>query len=128
LKPEAARPVVRFLVSFPKEQEVDADLLGVSFAPVTRRHAVGICRIGVERTAKALPPFARPDQRRTAAASAKRVMNPTFSPDGQSVVFSAPIGILKVVSLAGGPPIVLTDSAIPAVQASWGQDGWVLLR
>jgi len=124
LRPEAARPVVRFLVSFPKEQEVDADLLGVSFA--LSPDGTRLVYVGSESSGQPKLFLRSLDQINAAPLPvSERVMNPTFSPDGQSVVFSAPIGILKVVSLAGGPPIVLTDSAIPAVQASWGQDGWV---
>ena len=124
LKPEAARPVVRFAVSFPKGQEISADPVGVSFAlspDGTRLVYVGWGTSGQPQL------FLRSLDQINAVPLpvSERVLNPTFSPDGQSVVFSAPVGILKVISLAGGPPIVLTDSAIPALQASWGPDGWV---
>jgi len=124
LRPEAARPVVRFAVSFPKGQEIPTDGVGVSFAlspDGTRLVYVGLGTSGQPQL------FLRPlDQiNATPLSVSERGSNPTFSPDGQSVLFSAPVGILKVVSLAGGPPIVLTDSAVPAVQASWGPDGWV---
>src|SRR5882672_3449473 len=124
LKPEVARPVARFALTFPKGQEVATDQPGVHLAlspDGTRLVYMGSGTSGQPQL------FLRPlDQiNATPLSVSERGSNPTFSPDGQSVVFSAPVGILKVVSLAGGPPIVLTDSAVPAVQASWGPEGWV---
>jgi serine/threonine-protein kinase len=124
LRPERTRPVARFALTFPKGQEVATDQPGVHLAlspDGTRLVYMGSGTSGQPQL------FLRPlDQiNATPLSVSERGSNPTFSPDGQSVVFSAPVGILKVVSLAGGPPIVLTDSAVPAVQASWGPDGWV---
>jgi len=124
LRPEEARPVLRFAVSFPKGQEISTGVVGVSFAVSPDGTRLVYTGSGTGGQPQLL--LRSLDQINAAPLPiSERVINPTFSPDGQSVVFSAPVGILKVVSLAGGPPIVLTDSAVPAVQASWGSDGWV---
>ena len=51
---------------------------------------------------------------------------PFFSPDGESVAFGAfPEGILKKVSLSGGPPLPITD--VPDLRnASWGGDDTIV--
>ena len=53
---------------------------------------------------------------------------PTFSPDGQHVAFltTAPF-TLKVISLAGGPPITVTDTGLGPAGASWGPDGYLFV-
>ena len=52
--------------------------------------------------------------------------NPEFSPDGNRIAFvgGSPRAI-KVVSLGGGTPAVLTDSLVDLGGISWGSDGYI---
>jgi eukaryotic-like serine/threonine-protein kinase len=50
--------------------------------------------------------------------------NPSFSPDGKKVVFMQQSRV-SVVDLAGGPPTLLTDSAVGVPGVDWGPDGWI---
>jgi serine/threonine-protein kinase len=54
-------------------------------------------------------------------------INPVFSPEGDRVAFMdrAAGGKIKVVSLAGGPPVPITDSAVGAPGVAWGPDGFI---
>jgi Tol biopolymer transport system component/tRNA A-37 threonylcarbamoyl transferase component Bud32 len=52
--------------------------------------------------------------------------NPSFSPDGRRLAFvSGTPRAVRVVSLAGGPPIALTDSLVDRGGLAWGYDGYV---
>jgi serine/threonine-protein kinase len=54
--------------------------------------------------------------------------NPFFSPDGSRVGFVTTTNnprAVKVVSLAGGPPLTITDSLVDLGGASWGRDGYI---
>jgi len=53
---------------------------------------------------------------------ARRISDPSVSPDGKSVVFSA-LGRLWVMGLAGGAPHRLTDADVGEFQPSWSPDG-----
>jgi serine/threonine-protein kinase len=54
-------------------------------------------------------------------------MTPFFSPDGQHVGFLTlkTIPELRIVSVNGGPSIIVTDSLISVAGASWGRDGFI---
>jgi serine/threonine protein kinase len=53
-------------------------------------------------------------------------INPSFAPDGKRIAFvSGTQRALKVVSLAGGPAQVLTDSLVDLGGVSWGADGYI---
>ncbi len=54
-------------------------------------------------------------------------INPAFSPDGARIAFMDRVanGEIKVVSLTGGAPVPITDSAVGAPGISWGYDGFV---
>jgi serine/threonine protein kinase/Tol biopolymer transport system component len=57
----------------------------------------------------------------------ERAVNPAISPNGRSVAFMdrASGGTIKVVSLAGGPPITVTDSVVGLPGLAWGSDGFI---
>jgi Tol biopolymer transport system component len=54
-------------------------------------------------------------------------INPAISPDGKHVAFMDRVGsgAIKVVSLAGGTPISITDSVVGAPGITWGTDGFI---
>ena len=55
-------------------------------------------------------------------------INPAVSPNGKHVAFMdrvGPGGAIKVISLAGGPPLTVTDSAVGVPGMAWGSDGFI---
>ena len=54
-------------------------------------------------------------------------INPAISPDGKRVAFMDRVsgGHIKVVSLAGGPSVSITDSVVGAPGVAWGSDGFI---
>ncbi|MEE8362052.1 MAG: protein kinase, partial [Gemmatimonadales bacterium] len=48
-----------------------------------------------------------------------------FGPDGANVGFLTNVGEIKVVSLAGGPPIKITDEEVGLDGATWSDDGFI---
>ncbi len=63
----------------------------------------------------------------TPLAGTENAMNPSLSPDGTRIAFittTAPRA-LKVVPLAGGPVLTLTDSLVDNGGVSWGYDGYI---
>ncbi|MGH7531873.1 MAG: hypothetical protein ACREL4_01165 [Gemmatimonadales bacterium] len=54
-------------------------------------------------------------------------LNPSFSPDGKRIVFAAGASYtIKVVSVAGAPPITLaTPGPGSGGGTAWGRDGWI---
>ena len=64
----------------------------------------------------------------TELAGTDGAFNPFFSPDGLQVGFqSRPAGNteIKVASLAGGPPRLVTSTGVGGPGASWGYDGFI---
>ncbi|MFN2316699.1 MAG: protein kinase [Gemmatimonadales bacterium] len=63
----------------------------------------------------------------TAVPGTDGAINPAFSPDGTRIAFMdrASNGTIRVVSLAGGAPVSITDSAVGAPGISWGYDGFI---
>jgi serine/threonine-protein kinase len=122
LRPEPPRQVARFNVALPEGQGITN-----RFGPTTAVSPDGsrIVYVGPSETAPVqlwLRPIDQLDGiplPGTAGAFA-----PFFSPDGQSVAYFtiSPL-TLRVISLAGGPPLtVVSDSVIP-VGGDWGEDG-----
>jgi serine/threonine-protein kinase len=54
-------------------------------------------------------------------------INPAFSPDGKHVAFMDRVGgaQIKVVSLAAGSTVAITDSAVGLPGVAWGFDGFI---
>jgi Tol biopolymer transport system component/tRNA A-37 threonylcarbamoyl transferase component Bud32 len=122
LRPAPPARLARFSVTLPKGQEV-ADLPS---SPTIALSPDGSRLVYVGAAASGQPQLLlRPLDQLTVTPipGTERAQVPFFSSDGKSVAFFSPFTVLKVVSLAGGPPLTLTDSA--AGSGSWGADGWI---
>ena len=63
----------------------------------------------------------------TPLAGTENAANPSVSPDGTRIAFLASTSqrALKVVPIAGGPVLTLTDSLVDFGGVSWGSDGYI---
>jgi serine/threonine-protein kinase len=122
LRPAPPPMVARFAVALPEGQDV-AGRFGstVAISPDGSRFVyVGPGEGGTPQL------WLRPVDRLagTPIPGTSGAYSPFFSPDGQSVAFFVVPLALRVVSLAGGPPVTLTDSS-PPIGGSWGPDGMI---
>ena len=58
-------------------------------------------------------------------AATEGASGPSFSPDGQWILFWAP-DALKKVAVSGGPPVVVAEATGPVVGASWGANDTIV--
>jgi serine/threonine-protein kinase len=115
--------VTRFMVALPAGQGV-SNRFGTTMAisPDGSRFVyVGPGEAGVQLWLRSMN-----DLNATPLPGTTGASSPFFSPDAQSVAFflTSPSLQLRVVSLAGGPPLTLADSATP-LGGSWGRDGYL---
>jgi serine/threonine protein kinase/Tol biopolymer transport system component len=121
-RPEVPAPQhARFTLELPNDARVNTTLVGRSFAfspdGSTLAYVGGAnSALYVRRLDELLP-------RRVAGTEG--ASNPQFSADGNSIAFviGPPNGPVMKVSLSGGAPVVITDSA---GRFSWGPDGSVV--
>jgi serine/threonine-protein kinase len=123
LRPEPPKQVARFNIALPEEQAPAGRFgPGAALSP-DGSHLV---YVGPSETSPG-ELWLRPiDQlEATRLPGTVNAFAPFFSPDGQSVAYNtgAPIA-LRVISLAGGPPLTVSDSAFP-LGGDWGEDGWL---
>jgi serine/threonine-protein kinase len=52
---------------------------------------------------------------------------PFFSPDGKQIAYTNQVFELKMVPVAGGAPVTITDSVISRAQGTWSSDGYIYL-
>jgi Tol biopolymer transport system component len=115
----APKPVSRLTIVLPRGQRLAGTLVG---SPVALSHdgthLAYVAREGVEQRL-----YLRSMDSQTAApiAGTQGAVTPSFSPDGQWLIFFAD-GKLKKISVNGGSALTLGDSVLPA-GASWSSQG-----
>ncbi len=124
LRPAPAQPVSRFSLSLPATealQPVPNPAAGrVAISPEGRR----LVYLGPGESGSRLW-LRRLDQlRATPISGTEGGTSPFFSPDGRQLGFITRGRSVRIVSLEGGPPLTLTDSA-NTTGGDWGADGYV---
>jgi serine/threonine protein kinase/Tol biopolymer transport system component len=123
-RPAPAPTVARYLVELAEGQ----DLSGTPWS----RLAVSpdgsrLVYVGDAERGTRLFVRTRDQLKATAIPGTEGAINPAFSPDGDRIAFMDRVaeGHIKVVSLAGGPAVAITDSAVGAPGLTWGHDGFI---
>ncbi len=121
LSPEPPRPVIRYSMALPEGEESGPTLLS-RFVLSPDGESFVYVGTGNQGTTQLLI-RSRDQLHATALPGTETGRNPFFSPDGARVGFTAmqPTAV-KVISLSGGPPITVADSAVALSGASWGPD------
>jgi eukaryotic-like serine/threonine-protein kinase len=116
LEPDPPKPVVRYVLGMDTSEVITGGLRRVALSPDGELLAYSLA-----------PDFSlhlrRRDQLRgTIVPGATDAYSPFFSPDGKKIGYLSPPSHLKVVSVNGGPPVVISDSILGAGGA-FGPDG-----
>ena len=113
-------PISRYSMVLPAGQGITSFFAGIALSPDGSR----LVYQGENETGQAQLWVRRRDQlQATLLTGTQGALSPFFSPDGESVGFTS--GGLKVVSLRGGPPLLVTDSLVGGAGGSWGRDGFI---
>jgi Tol biopolymer transport system component len=121
LRPAPPRAVSRFTVALPEGQNV-ANRFGYTIALAPAGDKLVYAGPGSGSPQLWLRPM---DQlSATPIPGTSSPTSPFMAPDGQSVAFFGSGNRLQVVSLTGGPPVTLTDSATN-FGGSWSRDGYL---
>jgi Tol biopolymer transport system component len=121
LKPTPARSVTRFRVTLPESSQfTNTGRLLVALSPDGANLVYVADQRLFLRPLSGLEPRVIPGSENPAG-----VLNPVFSPDGQSLAFwSAADSTLKRIAVSGGAPITICAATGP-YGISWGDDGIV---
>lgn len=116
LKPEPPKPVVRYVLGMDSTEIIGGGLRRVALSPDGNLLAYSL-----------LPDFnlhvRRRDQLRgTIVPGASDAHSPFFSQDGSKIGYLSSPALLKVVSVSGGPPVLISDS-IAGAGGAFGPDG-----
>jgi len=126
-RPRPERPVVRYHLGIPDDQEVSAGppMLGgrLALSPDGRRFAY----VGTMGSAGAYQLWMRERDELSARPipGTENGRRPFFSPDGSRLGYFTASQTLRVVSLTGEPPRTLNDSDLSATIAVWGEDDYI---
>jgi serine/threonine protein kinase len=125
-RPDVPRGVTRLSVALPDSQRI---VYGESFSRLALS-ADGrmLAYVGPGASASSARLWVRrlDELRATSLPGTDGAANPAFSPDGKRIAFvSGPPWSVRVVPVAGGPPVTLTDSGVGRGGLSWGSDGYI---
>ena len=119
LRPTEPRAVTRFAYDLPASHQLRATTRAVfAVSPDGRRFVYNTTEGLYLRSMDAL-------EARLLPGTEEQVINPVFSPDGQSLAYYVAPGQLKRLALSGGAPVVLGEVTTPP-GASWEADGTIL--
>ena len=123
IRPAAPLPVARYRVELPNGQELSSTLWSrLSVSPDGSR----LVYVGNSNASSRLFVRTRDQLDATALPGTDGAINPAISPNGTSVAFMDRVnGDIKVISLAGGAPVIITDSLVGAPGVAWGSDGYI---
>jgi serine/threonine-protein kinase len=123
-RPGPPAPVTRYGVALPTGQELARSPWSrLAVSPDGSR----LVYVGNSEQGTQLYVRARDGLESTALPGTQDAINPALSPDGARVAFMDRVGRgnIKVVSLTGGLPVTITDSAVGVPGISWGFDGFI---
>ena len=123
-RPDPPAPVTRYGVALPAGQELARSPLSrLAVSPDGSR----LVYVGTSGQGTQLYVRARNGLESTALPGTEDAINPAISPDGARVAYMDGVGNghIKVVSLTGGLPVTITDSAVGVPGVSWGFDGFI---
>ena len=118
------KPVSRYSLAMPADQALASHIWSrVAIAPDGEK----MVYIGTTEQGPRLFVRERDQLRATQLPGTEDAVNPFFSPDGRRVGFFTTISPRKIraVSIAGGPPTTIVDSAVGLPGATWGHDGYI---
>jgi eukaryotic-like serine/threonine-protein kinase len=121
---EPPRPVVRYSMALPVSEQLGFERGSrVAIAPDGSRMVyIGASQAGVQLWVR------RRDQLTAQLVpSTVGVSHVFFSPDGTRIGYlaSEPASTIRVATLGGGPPLLVTDSAVGLDGATWSADGYL---
>jgi Tol biopolymer transport system component len=121
LRPGPPQPVSRYAVEVPPEHRVTQSFWSpIAVSPDGER----LVYVGETDRGPMLFVRARDQLEPVEIPGTEGAYNPFFSPDGQRVGFMTDQEI-KVVSLAGAPPITVTNESVGGPGATWAPDGYI---
>ncbi len=116
LKLEPPKPVVRYVLGMDSTEVIGGGLRRVALSPDGNLLAYSLLPeldLHVRR---------RDQLRGTIVPGASGAFSPFFSQDGGKIGYLSQPGMLKVVSVSGGPPVLISDS-IASAGGAFGPDG-----
>ncbi len=121
-RPDAPRPVVRYELGQADAERFlpGSDIVRLAISSDGNRLAyVGPAQSGTQLWLRE-----RNQLRATPIPSTDNARNPAFSPTGGQLAFFDGARI-RVISLDGGPPVTVADSAVLAGGVAWSDDGFI---
>ncbi len=118
------KPVSRYSLAMPVDQALAPHIWSrIAISPDGER----MVYIGTTEQGPRLFVRERDQLQATQLPGTENAVNPFFSPDGRRVGFFTTISPreIKAVSIAGGPPATIVDSAVGMPGATWARDGYI---